>query len=121
MRVRVAQCLCPNRHAIMALVFTSETITDASAIEALRAAVRLALNGEAGVLGLAVKKLNAWCGICGKDGGTWLYEIEWSKEFDSLEAAEHAIHELQTAQAVSRALLDHMGVTFDAYRKRGLN
>lgn len=117
MRIRTAQCLCPSRHAILVLMINDASTSDADAVELLRTAVRAVLDGQGESIGLPAKT-NPWCGICGASNAEWTFEIRRSKEFPSFEEAAAAIEKLKSAQIISRAMLDAMGLSYDAQRKR---
>jgi hypothetical protein len=67
-RVWMVQCLCPQRHCILA---TAEVYTSAQAAEAaLLPVLRTMIDGA-----IASSIINAWCGLCGSTSDTWTYEV----------------------------------------------
>jgi hypothetical protein len=118
MKARIAQCLCPQRHAIVAYVFNDPETDDARCKQMLLAAVGVLLAGGGRTLGAPLDKINPWCGICGTHKSSWIYEVCWTKEFDTYEQALAVVKELEAEQIVGRAILDMMGETHDAKRHR---
>jgi len=116
MRPKVVQCLCPQRHCILALAFKDE-VPDAEAIAYARGAVASVM-GETHydpetlkLLGLTFP-LNPWCGLCGAKADTWRYEVGVMREQDW----DRAVSELRAneqAQQESAALLKAMGLAYD--------
>jgi hypothetical protein len=68
-RVWIAQCLCPQRHAITATAAEADDRRDAerNVLHPLKLAVRLWLREG---------KINPHCGICYADKATWKFEVE---------------------------------------------
>jgi hypothetical protein len=93
-RVWIAQCLCPQRHCIMAAygVADSEEAASAEIAWPLREAVDEAL--QAGLL-------NPWCGICKAGSEMWRYEVGRTK-FRTKEEAAPLLQRLEAAQAATR-------------------
>ena len=125
MRFRIVQCVCPARHAILAMVIRTpvEDLTDRDAATNLRALL-LVLTGDDAVpawvvdLGLPAAKMNPHCGICGAARETWQYEVAWSKAFADWDAALQALKASEAQQREDRAMMDLLDLTFDATRDR---
>lgn len=120
MRVRIAQCICPERHTLLAATCLNPEVEDKLLLDALRGAVSRLRSGEK-LVPTVMEKMQPWCGICGAAESTWIYEVAWSKEFES---AEHALAELtilENANIASRNLLHALGLTYDARRKTEMN
>lgn len=94
--VWIVQCLCPQRHAILAAAFECET---ASEREALLVDARAAIDE-----GLLAGALNPRCGLCHADASTWRYETRRTR-FATLAEAEPVLRESADEQARLRALL----------------
>jgi hypothetical protein len=77
-RIRIVQCLCPKRHAILAIAYTPADLTDDDVTEALTSQVRSMI--QHGVL-------DPWCGICGATA--WHCEIGQTAFATMEEAAPH--------------------------------
>jgi hypothetical protein len=93
-RVWIAQCLCPQRHAILASADEAETPAAAavSVLDPLRARVSSLL--QAGVL-------NPWCGQCNARSETWQYELGRTP-FHSMEEAMPALKQSEAEQMLAR-------------------
>lgn len=66
-RVWIAQCLCPDRHAILANAGEAETEQEAEQqITTLRETIAVLLDADF---------INPWCGICNAKPETWHYEV----------------------------------------------
>ncbi len=120
MRIRIVQCLCSKRHALLALAASDASIPDAELLAALRENVEAILRGEQ-VLPPTLPLMHPWCGLCGERKESWTYEVRWSKEFADKAEALAAFKESERRNVESRYLLDALGLSYDAYRKRGLN
>lgn len=119
MRFRIAQCLCgPARHAILAMAINDASITDAHALRGLRDIVGEVVAGSGAAWGLPAPRLNRWCALCGRTIDAWRYEIAWSREFDSWEAAQRFLRASEADQAETRGLLALLDASFDARVRR---
>lgn len=89
MTVWICQCLCPDRHCMLAIVGEAESEEEAkSGVSApLRRKMVEALNE--GIL-------NPWCNLCGADRATWRYELRRTK-FATMEEAIPHMHEIEAA------------------------
>jgi len=97
MTVWICQCLCPERHAILATV--GEATTEAEADSGVRTPLRRAIMEL-----LNAGKFNPWCAICGAQPHTWRYELGRTK-FASIDEAMPALRETEAANmATNRAL-----------------
>jgi hypothetical protein len=94
-RVWVAQCLCPDRHCILAATGVADSAEAASADIAwpLREAVEKALQAAL---------LNPWCGLCHAPPHEWRYEVGRTR-FSTLEEAAPLLQRLEAEQAATRA------------------
>lgn len=90
MTVWLCQCLCPDRHCIMATA--GEAYTEADAVSLVRAPLRRKV-GE--LLGGAL--LNPWCALCGANRATWRYELRRTK----FATMENAMPELLVAEGAN--------------------
>lgn len=93
--VRLVQCLCPARHAIMATAYEPETIKPEDAIAALRRAIAGALR---------IGALNPWCGICGARDSQWAYEDNQTR-FHTIEDAKPELARLEQENAKAREMV----------------
>lgn len=95
-RVWIAQCLCPARHAIVAMSGEAEDEVAAAAIsQATREQVERMLNSGA---------INPWCGLCGAASETWRYELGRTR-FTTMAEAAPDLRANEAEQAVTRAVL----------------
>ncbi|HTI78956.1 MAG TPA: hypothetical protein VL614_00745 [Acetobacteraceae bacterium] len=95
-RVWVAQCLCPGRHAILALAGEANSGQEAmvSIASPLRQAVQAALQEQT---------INPWCSLCNAKAETWVYEIGRTR-FRTMEEATPTLRESEAKQATLRRL-----------------
>lgn len=79
--VWICQCLCPDRHCIMAAANEAESEKDAQRIrtELRRQAIEWLKSGA----------LNNWCGLCGAGVATWRYELRRTRFATMAEAMPH--------------------------------
>lgn len=92
-RVWIAQCLCPQRHAILAVADVAATAAEANKIvTALHKQVEGMLNGA----------LNPWCGLCGARNDTWHIEVGRT-QWRTLEEALPHIRAEEIKQSATRA------------------
>jgi hypothetical protein len=99
-RVWIAQCLCPMRHAILggAGEAADEAEARAKVLNPLEGAVQEAIQ---------IGALNPWCGLCHAKIETWTYEIGRTR-FTSMPEAEPALRQNAREQAAVRALFGDM-------------
>jgi hypothetical protein len=98
-RVWIAQCLCPQRHCILAGADEAEDAVAAQAIvERLRETIATAQ--EAGVI-------NPWCGLCNAATESWRYECSRTR-FRSLAEAMPVLKESEGQQRLTAALWGDM-------------
>jgi hypothetical protein len=95
-RVWIAQCLCPQRHAILAA--GGEADGEAAATEAVTYPLRKFVEGM-----LQSGALNPWCGLCSARPSTWRYELGRTR-WRTIEEAEPHLRGSEAAQAVTRSL-----------------
>jgi hypothetical protein len=94
-RVWVAQCLCPDRHCILAAANEAETEVEAQAIKKeLRQQVVAAVQSGA---------FHGSCAICGADRATWKYEVGRTPWETMAEAHPHLIR-IQNENLATNAL-----------------
>lgn len=119
MRFRIVQCLCPERHAILAIAISPDAkFTDAEALEALKLAVDAALAGNAEELGLG--RINPWCGLCGAAATTWRYELGHSGVYEDWEDALTTLKALERSNRATAALLELLDASYDAQLRRAV-
>lgn len=99
-RVWIAQCLCPQRHAILATA--GEADDEANAEVAIRAPLRATI-GDLIELG----QLNPWCGLCNAKADTWKYELTRSR-FRTMEEGEPELRKAEAEQMVMAAVFGDM-------------
>lgn len=86
--VKIAQCLCPQRHCMTALAGEF----DADVLEGmLRQTVAEAL----------LTWLHPYCGLCGATVATWTYEVGETK-WQTMEEAKPFLREAEAEQAKTR-------------------
>jgi hypothetical protein len=103
-RVWIAQCLCPQRHAILA------ASGEADDREAAEDAVLSPLRDHVEAL-LTAGTLNPWCGLCKSASPSWTYELGRTR-FRSMEEAMPALKRSEAEQALTRAMgavIDRVG------------
>ena len=102
--VRITQCLCPMRHAIMAVAYQPDAVPTALAgMEATQAAGEAMLRKAVEQV-LAAGALNPWCGLCGSRD--WHYEDRATK-FRTLDEARSELARLEAQNAAARAALQN--------------
>lgn len=95
-KVWIAQCLCPQRHAILASAGEAENRRDAEE--------NLARPLEAHIQYLfSIKFMDRWCGLCRAPADSWRYEVNRTR-FRSMEEAAPALKQSEREQAVVRAI-----------------
>lgn len=96
MRVWIAQCLCPQRHAILAVSSEAEDrqAAEESLIKPLREQVTRMIGSGT---------INPWCGLCAADVETWTYELGRTR-FASMQEAEPELRQNEREQAHVRRL-----------------
>ena len=96
MSVWLAQCLCPQRHAILAASGMAEdrAAADACVTKPLRTHVMRMIGSGT---------INPWCGLCKAPAETWRYELE-RMAFASMAEAEPVLRESEREQAIVRRL-----------------
>jgi hypothetical protein len=99
-RVWVAQCLCPQRHCIMAASRGAENAADANAN------VLTPLQKQVESM-LIIKALNPWCGLCHAAASEWTYEVRRTA-FATMDEIEPALRQLEAEQIVTNALWGDM-------------
>jgi hypothetical protein len=97
-KVWLAQCLCPQRHAILAAA--GEADSQEAADEGLIAPLRVQVTRMIGS-----GTINPWCGLCKAPRTTWKYELGCTR-FRSMDEAMPELKRLQAEQAVTRRAFD---------------
>lgn len=120
--VKLAQCLCPKRHCIVALSFM-EDVSDESTIESMKAAVfALTYSGsmkahpELAIVREAMhlpEGIDPWCGLCGAKKETWMYEVGRVRKGTTLDD----LRDMERHQRESAELLRLLGLAPDERRK----
>jgi hypothetical protein len=93
-RVWIAQCLCPQRHAIVAAGVEAEDLSAAKA--ALLTPLRTQVTRMIGS-----GTINPWCGMCQAPIESWRFEIGRTR-FASMAEAEPQLRQSERQQAVVR-------------------
>jgi hypothetical protein len=96
-RVWIAQCLCPQRHCILAA--SGEADSEPLAEEAVAAPLRKAV-GEL----LQSAAVNPWCGLCRAPAESWIYELRRTR-FQTMAEAAPELKRLEREMAVARQLM----------------
>jgi len=122
-RPKFAQCLCPKRHAILALMFPA-SLSDEEALNLLKQAVLIAIHPER-YGPLVVEELkakgvpvpfNPWCGLCGAKPDSWAYEVGFMKAQDWDDALKQA-KQSEADQRVTAELMKLLGIAYDSKGK----
>lgn len=95
-RVWVCQCLCPQRHCILAAA--GEADSQAAAEEAVENPLRASVN-----MLLTTRAANSWCGLCKAGQETWRYELARTR-FRTIEEAAPYLERSEAEQAAMRAV-----------------
>lgn len=98
-KVKLVQCLCPERHCITAIAF--QDLPESEAISKLQSIVDSSI---------ASSLINPWCAICGSR--KWHYEVGKTR-FSTMEEAEPELAKTEVEQRKTIALLKSLGLTFD--------
>jgi hypothetical protein len=101
-QVLLVQCLCPQRHAILAAA------SDLYGAELLTTSLREQLRRW-----LETGTINPWCGLCGAPRETWTYEVGVTR-YRTMAEAEPALRQLEAEQIRSAAVLKALGLAYDA-------
>lgn len=82
MRVYLAQCLCPQRHAMMASAgeAADQAEAETEVLQPLREAVALLQSTEV---------MNPWCSLCNAPASSWTYELRRTRWRTMAEAEPH--------------------------------
>jgi hypothetical protein len=101
--IRIVQCLCPARHAILAVAYDPADIPEHfnGDPDGPRAGLK-ALVEE----GITAEAINPWCGICGSR--EFNYEDAPTK-FQTLEEARPALASLEALQKLARSIIGQPG------------
>lgn len=100
-RVWIAQCLCPQRHCILAAAHEADGEAEARAI--ILSPLREQIDGL-----LKIHAINPWCGICRSPVDTWTYEIGRTRWATMAEAAPE-IRKSEAEQVATGAILGELG------------
>jgi hypothetical protein len=95
-RVWICQCLCPQRHCILASAGEAESKGAAEETIALPLRTQVAALLKSG-------EFNPWCGLCNARSETWRYELGRTP-FRSMGEAAPALRQTEQDQATTRAL-----------------
>lgn len=94
-RVYIAQCLCPDRHCILAAAHEAES---PAAAEQLTETLRTAITEL-----LTMGTLNPWCGLCGAKAESWHYELG-STAFATMDEAMPTLRQMQAEMLAAQAM-----------------
>lgn|SRR5262245_9786990 len=94
-KVRLCQCLCPQRHCIVAVAYTLAEMSDEQAIGDLTERLNRLLDSKA---------MNPWCGLCQAPRNKWHYEVGITR-FASMEEAAPVLKASQSAQLATAEFL----------------
>lgn len=100
-KVWIAQCLCPNRHTILAAAGEADDREDAE--ETLTRPLRENIASM-----LAERVFNPWCGMCKARDETWIYDLERTA-FATMDEAMPHLRQSEAEQAAIRALFGDGG------------
>lgn len=92
--IHIIQCLCPQRHCVLAVAYDDAKTTGKEALELFQSAVLMAVEGAG---------LNPWCGLC--QSQDWFYE-DGVTRFTTLEEAKPFLKQCEADQLASRAIID---------------
>jgi hypothetical protein len=98
--VWIAQCLCPDRHCIVASAGVAESAEAAE--RALVGMLRAAIAGA-----LRIEAINPWCGICNAASETWHYEVKRTP-FRTMAEATPALQDMERRQRQTRDVFGDM-------------
>jgi hypothetical protein len=102
--VRIVQCLCPKRHCIVGLAYEMGQAALGSDGNDIALSPETAPSWLRGVLdGMILTGVNPWCGLCGAERDSWIYEDAKSK-FTSIEEARPELERLEREQAFTRMM-----------------
>ncbi len=105
-KVKIVQCLCPQRHCILG--FASDDHTDAELCETLKLELDKCI---------ASQQYNPHCGVCGAKKETWIFEVGVTK-FNSMDEAMPYLKVQQFQQILSKTIMDELGLTYDSKNKK---
>jgi len=94
--IHIIQCLCPKRHAILAVAYDPNDITSEQALTDFKSVV---------VCAIANRQINPWCAICDARAPQWAYEDAPTK-YETLKEASPELHRLEVEQHIARAHMD---------------
>jgi hypothetical protein len=103
MTVWLCQCLCPDRHAIMAAVGEAES--EAEAERDIRAPLRWRVEEL-----LASGAFNPWCALCDANPATWRYEVRRTK-FATMDEAEFEMAKQKAANILTNLAIGDLHKT----------
>lgn len=99
--IRFAQCLCPQRHCILAAAHED----DGTDLEQYLKNQLLAL--------IRANKIDPWCGICGAKAREWKYEVV-TTAWATMEEALPILAQESARQVASHEHLKRTGQAFDS-------
>lgn len=106
--VRLVQCLCPQRHAIIAVAYVpGETAAQehVSGPDDITLTEETAADYVRGIVEEMVHRgsMNPWCGICGSRD---LFYEDAPTRFATMDEAQGPLREMEIDQQVSRVLME---------------
>jgi hypothetical protein len=99
--IHIAQLLCPARHAIMGVPFDGDQLT----LEEVLKMAHVVMHNMG---------VQDHCGICGSTDLSW---EEGVTKWKTMEEAAPFLSEVAAQQALTRAVLDNSGQSYDQQRK----
>lgn len=100
MTVWICQCLCPERHCLLAAAGEAEN--EIEAVGGLEAPLRRKVADL-----LRDKAVNPWCALCGALPGTWCYETRRTV-FATMDQAGPALTHLQAENDLTNRVFGDM-------------
>jgi hypothetical protein len=94
--IYIIQCLCPQRHAIMAVSYDPEELPHDVAMATFQSSIEEWVRKEV---------IDPWCGIC--HSREWHYEPAKTK-YKTMEEAAVELSKIETANRASRRIVDQL-------------
>lgn len=94
--IYIIQCLCPQRHAIMAVAYDPEELPHDVAMATFQQQIEEWVSKQV---------IDPWCGIC--HSREWRYERAKSK-YKTMDEAGAELSKMETANRASRRIVDQL-------------